>query len=387
MKYLILGGGVAGTTAAINIRKLDTEGAITIVSEESAPFYSRIRLIELLSGSIREEALIIKREIWYEDNRIELISNSRVIKIDAGQMTATLDSSSTIGFDRLLIALGASCRLPRIPGIDMPGVFTLRNIEDARKIRAHINEQTKAVVVGGGVLGLEAGNALLKAGCDVTVVEALPRLLPRQTDPESSAMLQKKLESFGLSFLIGKQPKEIIGDEKANALFLEDGKRVSGGTFLISAGIEPNISLALSSGIKCNRGILVDDRMETSIAGVYSAGDCAEHRGVIYGIWPAAQSQGEIAGVNMAGGNSLYEGTTPSNTLKIAGVNLFVMGDIDPDGKLESHVTKDENAFVYKKIVIRDSKIVGAIMLGDVAERNKLQTAIENATSYDSFMK
>lgn len=378
MRYVIIGGGVAGITAAQSIRKLDSEGDITIITEEPYPFYSRIRLIDYLAGEVDEKGLRLKKDDWYEANRIKQILGARVTLVDAPNKELTLSPDGKMNYDKLLIATGSNCFVPPIQGADKKGVFTLRTLDDAKAIRDYAKNHERVLLIGGGVLGIEAGNALRKTGCSVTVVETFSRLLPRQMDPAGAGILQARLEAMGLEFVLGLKPVEIQGADEANALLLESGKRVECDMIIISAGVRPNMACARSLGLTSGKGIAVSDSMETSVPDVYAAGDVAEHKGVLYGIWPAAERQGEIAGICMAGGTAVYEGTVMSNRLKVAGVDLISAGDIDADGKCECALRADRERFIYRKLVIKDACVAGAILLGDISDRARILKAIED---------
>lgn len=388
MKYVIIGNGVAGTTAAANIRKTDDAGSITVLSDEAYPFYSRIRLIDFLSGVVDENGLVIRKAAWYEGNRIEVILNTPVKDIDAGKNEVITSTGRIIKYDRLLLATGGRAFMPPVAGADKKGVFTLRTIKDAVAIKDYLTGGDKRVLLlGGGVLGLEAGNSLKKAGNHITVVEFFPRLLPRQMDPAGAEILKKQMEKAGFRFYLGSKSREIAGGEKAEALLLEDGSRIGCDMILISAGVRPDMSLAGRCGLSVGKGLVVNDRMETGVAGIYAAGDLIEHKGLCYGIWPAAEKQGETAGINMAGGNAVYKGTTISNTLKVAGIDLMAAGDIDPEGEKESIIVKDVDNFIYKKIVLHENTVAGAILYGDIKDRKKILSAIENKTDIGILKK
>ncbi len=377
MHYVIIGNGVAGTTAALNIRKTDAAGDITVLSDESHPFYSRIRLIQYLAGEVDEKKLIIYNEGQYEQNRIRLLLDSPVESVDSDSREIVTASGQTMKYDRLLLATGGVSFVPPIPGSHKKGVFTLRTLKDAAAIRDYAGNAGQVLLIGGGVLGLEAGNSLRKSGHTVSVVEFSPRLLPRQMDAEGAGILRKQMEDMGFTFYLGAKTKEITGGDKVEGLLLEDGREIKCDMIIISAGIRPNGGLAERLGLKINKGLPVSDRMETAIPGVYAAGDLIEHRGVFYGIWPASEKQGMTAGINMAGGDAVYSGTIPSNILKIAGIDLCAAGDIDPEGVLESIVSKDEEKYIYRKLVIRGNNITGCILYGDIRGRRKIIKAID----------
>jgi nitrite reductase (NADH) large subunit len=372
--YLIVGNGVAGTTAAETIRKADTSGSITIATDEGLPFYYRIRLSEYLSGDLSEQDLVAKRESWYRDQDIDLRLSTRVNHADPQEKIVLTEDGQRLPYDSLLIATGSHSFIPPIKGADKKGVFALRSIQDARAISAYGGKMEEVVLIGGGLLGLEAGNALRKRGKKVTVVEFFPRLLPRQLDTEGAKRLQKMMEEMGFSFRLGAKTKEIAGEDRVDGVLLEGGEKLSTAMVIISAGVRPNMELAELLGLDRDKGIQINERMETSRSGVYAAGDVAEFKGIPYGIWPAAMEQGKIAGANMAGEDIAYKGTTMSNTLKVAGIDLASAGNIDADNELEARVVTGEG--LYKKIVMDKGRIVGCIMLGDTKGFKKITQAI-----------
>ncbi|MBW1804039.1 MAG: NAD(P)/FAD-dependent oxidoreductase [Deltaproteobacteria bacterium] len=373
-RYVIIGNGVAGTTAAESIRKTDKDGEMTIITDEDLPFYYRVRLNEFISGDMPEQDLIAKKEKWYKDNRIDIKLNIRITGADPGSKTVFTANNEKHDYDRLLIAAGSHSFIPPIAGSDKQGVFALRNIQDARHISDWAAKIENVVLIGGGLLGLEAGNALRKLGKKIMVVEFFPRLLPRQLDVDGANRLQSIMEDMGFSFRLGAKTEEIAGDEKVSAVRLEGGETLDADMVVISAGVRPNLELAEPLGLDTDKGIQVDGRLQTSQPDIYAAGDVAEFQGMPYGIWPAAMDQGKVAGINMAGGDTLYEGTTMANTLKVVGVDLASAGNIDVEGKLESRVVTDEK--VYKKVVFENNQIAGAIMLGDTKGFNKITQAM-----------
>jgi nitrite reductase (NADH) large subunit len=368
--YLIVGNGVAGTTAAENIRKLDKTGKITVVTEESTPFYYRMRLPDFISGDLTEDKLNAKKEAWYKDQGIDLRLNTRIQGANPGKRTVTTQSSQEILYDRLLVATGSRSFIPPVKGADKKGVFALRTIQDARDIVAWAKNIQKVVLIGGGLLGLEAGNALGKLGKKLTVVEFFPRLLPRQLDVAGAGRLQTIMEGMGFSFRLGAKTQEIKGEDRVSGVLLEGGELLQAEMVIVSAGVRPALELAKALSLDHDKGVKVDEQMKTSQPGIYAAGDVAEFKGIPYGIWTAATEQGQLAGINMAGGNALYKGTVMANTLKVVGIDLASAGNIDAESKLESKVLAAQK--VYKKIVLEKDQIVGCIMLGDTKGFTKI---------------
>lgn len=369
-RYVIVGNGVAGTTAAENIRKLDQEGTITILTNEDLPFYYRIRLNEYLSGNLKEEELLAKKAVWYKDLEIDLKLQSPIVGGDPQEKVLFDEDKGEFSYDTLLIATGSHSFIPPITGSEKKGVFAIRSIQDCRGISGWAKKAEEVVLIGGGLLGLEAGNALLKLGLKVTVVEFFPRLLPRQLDDDGAKRLQTIMEGMGFSFRLGAKTQEITGDNEVTGVSLEGGESLNAQMVVISAGVRPNMELARPLGLETDKGIKIDEYLRTNQPDIYSAGDVAEFKGMPYGIWPAAMEQGKIAGTNMAGGSLVYEGTIMANTLKVVGVDLASAGEIDADGKFDAKVVTDEKT--YKKIVIDNNLIIGCIMLGDKKGFNKI---------------
>jgi len=372
--YLIVGNGVAGTTAAENIRKLDPKGDITMVTDEDFPFYYRIRLNEYISGDLTEQGLLARKKGWFEEHEIDLRPMTRIAGADPLEKIVITEDNQRHSYGSLLLATGSHSFIPPIKGNETRGVFSLRNIQDARVISVWANEVENVALIGGGLLGLEAGNALRKLGKKVTVVEFFPRLLPRQLDPEGAGMLQRIMENMGFSFRLGAKTQKIEGKGRVGGVLLEGGETLAAGMVVISAGVRPNMELAEPLGLDKDKGIRVDERMQTSQPFIYAAGDVAEFKGMPYGIWPAAMEQGKIAGANMAGGDMIYHGTTMANTLKVVGVDLGSAGNIDADNEFESKTVRGED--IYKKIVLSDNKVIGCIMLGDTGGFNKITRAM-----------
>jgi nitrite reductase (NADH) large subunit len=382
-EYLIIGNGVAGTTAAEHLRKADEGAAISIISEEDLPFYYRIRLNEYLSADINEEQLIARPFSWYEKNRITLVTTAKVVDANPVDRSIAVEDGRRFTYDCLLIATGSHSYIPPIAGTDKQGVFCLRTVEDARRIINYSRKVQDVVLIGGGLLGLEAGNALRKTGKRITVVEFLPRLLPRQLDVKGAGKLARLMEQMGFTFRLDSAVREITGERSVDGVLLAGGETISCGMVIISAGVRPNLDIAQKLGVQCNKGILVDSNMKTSLPQVFAAGDVAEHDGRVYGIWPAAMQQGRVAGVNMAGVQLQYEGTVMANILKVVGIDLASAGEIDADNKLFSQIEETDNN--YRKLVIDNGKLVGCIMLGDTKDFAKATRAMAEHTDVDQL--
>jgi len=385
--YLIIGNGVAGNSAAETVRRIDPAGKILMFSKEKDYFYYTPALPEYLGGEKQVKDFTLHDALWYEKNRIDLHLQTEIVQIDSQKKIAFTSKGAKFSYDQLLLACGGKSFVPPIPGSTSPGVFTLRTVEDADAIRKKLQGARETVVIGGGLLGLEAGNGLRKAGLEVSVVEFFPRLLPRQTDVAGAALLQRQMEEMGFRFHLGAKTQEIVSAQDGLRVVLEGGPELPAQLVLISAGVRPELTLAKALNLTVDKGIKVDDHMYTGLKGVYAAGDLIEHRGRFYGIWPASMEQGRVAGANMAGQERTYAGTVPSNSLKVVGIDLLAAGDLDAEGKMESVVVKDEARKIYRKLVLKDHCIVGAMLLGDTRGKEEIQRAIQSKKDISPWEK
>jgi nitrite reductase (NADH) large subunit len=376
-RYAIIGNGAAGNAAAETIRRVDPEGRIAIFSKEKHDFYYVPALPDYLCGEKQLRDFTIHNHGWYERNRIELERDTEIIEIHPGEKRLVSNRGGSFPYDELLLACGGYSFIPPIPGAQAPGVFALRTVADADRIKERARRAKKAVVIGGGLLGLEAGNGLRKMGLTVSVVEFFSRLLPRQMDVPGATLLQKQMEGMGFCFFLGGKTQKIDSEGEGLAVFLEGGEKLPADIVLLSAGVRPEMTLKKFLNLQIDKAVKVDDGMRTGMEGVYAAGDVVEHRGRYYGIWPAAMEQGKVAGANMAGTDAAYPGTVPSNTLKVAGIDLVAAGEIDGDGKMEALVTRDGAGKTYRKLVLQGNAIVGAILLGDIRGSEEIQKAIK----------
>ncbi len=377
MNYVIIGNGVAGMSAAMTIRKQDAEGTINILSAEPNPFYSRIRLIDYLAGEVSDEDIVIFKNAWYEKNAIVLRLGTHAERIDPKTKTVQLAGDKSLPYDRLLLATGGTPFRPPVDGMNLPFVHTLRTLADARRIRESAARSHNVLVLGGGLLGIETAHALSKAGNTVTVVEYFSRLLPRQLDTAGAEILQKALEQLGLNFVLNAKTKTLVDVSPRRGIELQDGRFIAGDMIVVSAGITPDLKLLDGLPVKRGRGLVVNDLLKTGIPDIYAAGDLIEHRGVMYGIWAAAERQGKIAGANMAGAREEYSGTIPSNVLKVAGIDLMSAGDIDPDGKYRSVIEADPEKGIYRKLVLAGDTLVGCILCGNAEGKKEILSAIQ----------
>ena len=391
MHVVIVGSGVAGVAAARIVRENDPEAKISIYTDENHLYYPRPRLYEILSGEAKPQEIYMFSEQWYEKRDIKVHLNKKVLGVETAKKELLLEDRAKVKYDKLLLANGAHPFVPSIRGVEKTGVFSLRSIKDALTIKEYTKKTKKAIIIGGGLLGLEFAASLRKLGQQVEVVEIFPRLLPRQLDQDGATILKDRIEARGINIVLGVKTEEILGKKTVSGILLDNGEELSGNLVLISAGVRSNTDLAVDAGIKVEKGVVVDEHLQTSVNDVYAAGDVAEFRGRVYGIIPAALEQANIAAMNMLEKEKrVYEGTIPSNTLKIVGVDLTSMGLVNPEGPQYEEVKKiDKVKGIYKKIVFEQGKIVGAIILGDrtgVMSIKKLMDQEIDVTKYKDLL-
>jgi nitrite reductase (NADH) large subunit len=376
-RYVIVGSGAAGNTAAETIRKLDPESEIRMFTRERHFYYYRPALPEYLSGEKTLKAVTLHDSARYEKNRIEIHLSTEIVDVRPAEKSVVTSDGKTYAYDRLLLATGSHAVVPKMPGNDFEGVFTLHTAADAEAMIRWAEKAKDLIVIGGGILGIEAGNGLRKRGIQVAVVGRNKRLLPKQMDAAGAVFLRRRLEEMGFTFHLGVSPREIARVNGRLAVGLEDGRTLKADMVLLSAGAAPDLALARKLGLKIGKAVQVDDRLRTSLDDIYAAGDLVEHRGVYYGIWPPAMAQGRAAGANMVGRETIYEGTLQSHRLKVAGIDLVSMGDIDAEGEDECVVLSDDEKCVYRKLIIENHAVAGAILLGDLHGEKAIQAAVE----------
>lgn len=373
MKIVIIGNGIAATSAATKIREFDASCEITMLSDENTPFYSRPRLLDYLAGKVSFEQITIKSEQWYNKLNIELVSGAKVFSITP-QENKIITSKGDISYDALLVASGASAATPPFFRPDLKNVFRLRTKEDADRIIAAAQHVRTAAIIGGGLLGIETGFALTSRGLTTTVIEIADRLLPKQLDAESSLLLKASLEEKGLRFLTGKQAAALDADREGLCITCTDATVLRADIIVVSAGIRPNVGVLEGSGVNVGRGIIVDEKLRTNIGNIYAAGDCAEFRSTLYGIWPAAKEQGEIAGAIIAGQDAVYNGSIMSAKLKVVGIEVASIGDIAVG--LGTRTESQREGSSFRKLFYENGRLKGAILIGDTSDYFKLQKEI-----------
>ena len=390
MDIAIIGCGIAGVTAATALKQNSTEAHMTMYTDERHPYYPRPELYNVLSGEAQPNDIYAFSREWFEGQGIMIQTGREVVEVDTVNKKLVFKDRGEADYDKLLLATGAHPFVPPVKGIDKAGVFTLRSIEDAMAIREYAKKTSKAIVIGGGLLGLEFGASLHRSGQQVDVVEIFPRLLPNQLDTDGADVFKSQIERLGINFILGVKTQEILGNQTVTGIALDNGKGLQGELVLFSAGIRPNIELAAKAGIKVNKGVVVDQHLQTSAPDVFAAGDVVEFEGKVYGIIPAAEEQAKIAALNMLGKTQEYHGTIPSNTLKVVGIDLASIGITNPESSQYEEIKKiDKEKGVYKKIVLDQGKIIGAIVLGDRRAATAIMRLMElgkDVTSFKDFI-
>lgn len=377
MRISVIGNGLAGAIASKTLRELDPTADIDVFSEEKYLYYPRPNLIEFLAGRISQSELFAFSEDWYANQNISIHLGKPVRKIHPESKKIELDAGKTESYDALLLANGASSWVPPIIGAEKKGVFTLRTLDDTLKIIEWVDNHPKLVIIGGGLLGLEIARAIRTRGAMVQVVEFFPRLLPRQLDEEGASVLQSQVEDMGITVQLGIQTEEIVGEQKIQGLRFKSGEEMAADAAIVAAGVRPNIGLAAEAGLETDKGVIVDDYLQTSHSDIFAAGDNVQHRDRVYGIIPASFNQARTAALNIKNQEKKYSGTIPSNTLKVVGLDLTAIGLVNPEeGTCEEYRKVDKENGKYKKLVIQKGKLVGAIWMGIKENINEINRII-----------
>jgi NADPH-dependent 2,4-dienoyl-CoA reductase/sulfur reductase-like enzyme/ferredoxin len=366
-RVIVVGNGVAGTTAATEVRKLHPHATVTLFGLESYDFYNRMAIGNLVSEKSGISNLYLLGRDWHTSKNVQYFPDRRVIAIDPADHLVTTEDGEALPFDRLLLATGSRSFVPPLEGFGTPGSFVLRTIDDAIQIQQHVRRHhaRTAVIVGGGLLGLEAAHDLSEVGVRCYVLNRAAWPLDRQLDATGGALLAQMMADLGITVLGQTSAARILGEDRITGVELTDGKTLAVDLCLITAGIQPIVDLAVAGGLEVERGVVVDDRMQTSHPDIYAAGDCAALGGRTFGLWPAGMEQGKVAAVNLVGGESHYVPTVPPARLKVAGIDLLSVGRIDvPEGGSEI-VIREPTGRSYRKLVLGDDgRLLGAIVIG-----------------------
>ncbi len=369
-RLVVIGNGMAGMRTIEELLKMSPdEFQITVFGAEPQPNYNRILLSPVLSGEMSFQDTVLNDWDWYEKNNITLHAGKTVSKIDRRHCVAETEDGLVVPYDRLLIATGSNPIMLPIPGMDLPGVLAYRCIADVEHMLAASKNGKHAVVIGGGLLGLEAANGLSLQGMDVSVVHLCDWPMERQLDQVGGGLLKSALEKRGLKFYLSRQTEAILGDSRVTGVRFKDGEEIAADLVIMAAGIRPNIALARNARIHCERGIVVNDTMQTYDPKIYAVGECVQHRGQTYGLVAPLFEQAKVAANHLAEyGRMRYEGSSVSTKLKVTGIDLFSAGDFNAGPEDEELLLQDAARGVYKKLVLRNNKLRGAVMYGDTVD-------------------
>ena len=374
-RLVVVGNGMAGMRTVEELLKLDTDGHdITVFGSEAHGNYNRILLSPVLAGDKQFADIMLNTREWYESHRIRLHAGDPVVRIDRQRRVVIAQSGLEAPYDRLLLATGSKPFVIPVPGHQLPGVIAFRDIADVEAMLSASRTHRRAAVIGGGLLGLEAANGLMRQGMDVTVIHVMDSLMERQLDKPAAALLQEALERRGLQFRLSAQTAEIVGSDRVTAIRFKDGSELTTDLVVMAVGIRPNIELAKTAGLLCDRAIVVDDTLQTHTdPRIYAVGECVQHRGAVYGLVAPLWEQARVCAAHLAAlGVKRYGGSVTSTKLKVTGIDLYSAGDFIGGADTEDLVLRDPRRGVYKRLVIRKSegvdRIVGAVLYGDVAD-------------------
>jgi nitrite reductase (NADH) large subunit len=387
-RVVVVGNGIAGVTAADHVRRRHPLARLDVVAGEPHPLYNRMGIARLVYGRSAMRGLYLNPDNWYDEREITTWLNTTATAIDRDAQEIVLGTGQTLPYDRLILATGSESFVPPIGGVGTPGSFVLRTAADALALRAFAQRHHahRAVVAGGGLLGLEAAYALRQLGLHTTVLERGAGLLRRQLDARAGELLRNYLEGLGLQIRLGAQVEWLEErDGRVAGVALATGEVLDADVFLVAAGIAPNVELARTARLDVGRGVRVDDLMRTSDARIFAVGDAAEHKRAVAGLWPVAVEQAEVAAENAVGGRRLYKPSPPLTMLKVVGVELTSIGRIQAEAD-DHEIVLDPGDGTYRKLVIADDRIVGAILLGHSSDAAAVRSAIERAQPVDGLV-
>lgn len=367
---VVVGNGMAGMRTVEELLKLAPDlYDITVFGAEPHGNYNRILLSPLLAGEKSVDDIMLHSRAWYAENGITLHTSDPIEHIDRKARTVRASSGLTVRYDRLLLATGSKPFIIPVPGHQLPGVIAFRDIADVETMLAAAREHRHAVVIGGGLLGLEAANGLLRQGMQVTVVHVTDTLMNQQLDKPASMLLQKALELKGLSFLLDAHTADIVGPERVTAVRFKDGSEISADLVVMAVGVRPNIALAQRAGLHCERAIVVDDTLQSYDPRIYAVGECVQHRSATFGLVAPIWDQARVCGAHLAGaGHRRYVQQATATKLKVTGVDLYSVGDFMGAADTEDLVLRDPRRGIYKRLVVRGNILVGAVLYGDVVD-------------------
>jgi nitrite reductase (NADH) large subunit len=381
-KLVVVGNGMAGVACVEQILKYRHDFQITIIGDETHVNYNRILLSSVLAGEKSADDIVLNDIEWYRANQITPRLGLRVAAIDAGERVVRGTDGSAIPFDKLILATGSTAFVPPVPGTDKQNVHVFRTLDDTRALLEKSRPGCKAVVIGGGLLGLEAARGLQVQGCDVTVVHLAPTLMERQLDAGGGTYLARKMENLGVRVMLGRQTEAMLGNGRVEGLRLAGGEEVDAELVVIAAGIRPNVELGRTAGLEVRRGIVVNDYMETSNPDIFAVGECTEHRGQIFGLVAPLMEQGKVLAATITGNRGpVFPGASTAAKLKIMGVEVFSAGSIDDtEPGVETVRYEDPALGIYKKLLIKDNRLHGVILVGDASDDHRYKAWLTEGT-------
>jgi ferredoxin-nitrate reductase len=378
-RLLVVGAGMAGqATLEAALAHSPAGFEVTLVGREPELPYDRILLSRLLAGGVGEADLGLRPTSWYEERGARVITGTAVERLDLGSGRVLLADGSALDYDRLVLATGSQPALPPVEGLQESGAIVFRSVADVRAMLAAGRAGRRAVVIGGGLLGLEAARGLRERGLRVTVVEFAERVMGAQLDELSAGLLVRTLHALGIEVLTGRRVAAVDGAGTPEAVLLDDGEQLAADVVVVATGIRPDVELATAAGLEVRRGVVVDDELRASASGVWAVGECAEHRGTVHGLWAPVRAQAEVAGASLAGRPAAFLGATPATTLKVSGVDLFCAGGPEAAEEDEELLTLDSRHGTYRRLVLRDGRLRGAILLGDLTDAPRLRAALDS---------
>lgn len=384
-RLVVVGNGMAGMACVEQILRYQPDFHVTVFGDETHVNYNRVLLSSVLAGERSADDIVLHPREWYAQHGVDLHVGTRIVGVDADARTVTGDDGGVTPYDLALLATGSRAWLPPIEGLHRDGVFVFRTLDDTRALLRRARAGVNAVMIGGGLLGLEAARGLQVQGCNVTVVHLAQTLMERQLDPDGGSYLLGKLEEIGIRVLLGRTTIAILGGDRVEGVALSDGACVDADLVVIAAGIRPNIDLAIQAGLTVNRGVVVNDYMETSRPDIFAVGECVEHRGVCYGLVAPLYEQGNVLAATITGRRGpTYEGTVQAATLKILGIDVFSAGDWS-EQNAEPIRFEDRARGVYRKLTVRGGRLLGAILVGDMSDRHRYlewMRSAEDVTPY-----
>ncbi|MFA6266065.1 MAG: FAD-dependent oxidoreductase [Pseudolabrys sp.] len=378
---VIIGNGMATARLVeeLNARALGRY-AIAVIGEEPRLAYNRVLLSSVLAREVSHGDIELRSADWWRAHGVTLLYGHRAVAIDADIRRVRLANGATLPFARLVLATGSKAIRLNVPGMDMPGVVTFRDLADVASMEQAAKTHRQAAVIGGGLLGLEAAYGLAKAGMQVSVIHLMDRLMERQLDARASEMLKAAVEAKGITVHLNAETAAIKGERRASKVLLTDGREIAADLVVVAAGIRANSDLAATAGLTINRGIVTDGHMQSSKAGIYAIGECAEHRGVCYGLVEPAYEQARVLAMHLAGQEAAYQGSVLATNLKVSGVNVFSAGDFVGAPGTENIVLSDPGLGSYKRLVLKDCRLVGTVLFGDTVDGLWYSELIKSAT-------